>query len=168
MHRWCILNASLTLTDITLDVFPYVPLVGKMWERAMNFQWLSCITKTKIFSSGSKVQRVKRNHLLGTIAQGAGEFWGGFYLYQKIITLGCKFGHCGQHRLSNPHVDKLFVVVLLTSMTQYCGFSTLRAAYVEGQKALGAPFIVVILPQGPFSLRFAGVGKVRKAKSFLW
>lgn len=53
-------------------------------------------------------------------------------------------------------------------MTQWSGFAMLQAAYIEGQKALGAPFIAVIAPQGPLSLRFAEVGRVKKTRSFIW
>lgn len=57
---------------------------------------------------------------------------------------------------------------LLTSVTRRSGFAMLRAAYTEGQKARGAPFIAVITPQGPFSLRFAEAGRVKKTRSFPW
>lgn len=46
------------------------------------------VKKKRFFPLGSKVQRVKRNHLLGAIVRGAGEFWGGFYLTVRDNSCG--------------------------------------------------------------------------------
>lgn len=82
-------------------------LMSLWWCKCEKGQWTlddSLVKKKKrFFPSGSKVQRVKRNHLLGAMARGVGEFWGGVFILQpEIIILGCKFGNCHRQLASTP------------------------------------------------------------------
>lgn len=51
--------------------------------------------------------------------------------------------------LSHDYVDELFVMFVITIHDPRGGFAMLRVACVEGQRALGAPFIAVRAPRGP-------------------
>lgn len=166
MHRWYILNASLALTDITLDVFPYVPLVVQMWERAMNFQWLSCKKKKNFFHRVQKFSASREIIFLAPLREGRANFGEIFVLQWEIIILGCKFGNC-------HHQFRMTLLINYLSCFYHPPWPTGWVCHAQSRlrwrtKSSWCAIHCGKSASGSLSLRFAEVGRVKTTKSLPW